>query len=367
MATVKIGIYGSVDAGKTSLIQNLLAVKIKKYDHEEAKSITTIIGSTSFKISKKDSKYLINSDGNGREYCVVDTPGHMTYRHRSHSSIGFIDHGFVLIEVMNMQSLAQGLKFSQIFEIYEIPYTIVITKVDGHTKTKILEFTNSVKSKIKKSKGLIYYTIRSQLARENILNYLYQLDATQKKIKNGLFFALKSYNPNRIGQKIENVTGAVVGGIGAGLKIGDTIKLHDLPSIDSATRTIVDSRIIKIIKNNTEVLEITDSSFHTIQLSICPDIAAQDGLAGCTISKSEHTGVYSLNLSVVQQYSTLKKKMQIYLLHRGLMVKAQLYCTGKKKITLKFGRPLYLVDYPTHYILYQSISGVALGVAKLTK
>lgn len=362
--TLKIGIYGSVDAGKTSLIQSLLKSKIKKYCHEEIKSITTVLGSTSFNIGLKNLKYHLNQGSNVKKFCIIDTPGHMSYRHKSHSSIYFTDHAILLIEILNSHSVAEAIKFSKIFNAYGIKYSILITKIDNHEKSQILKFKQSVKKSMSGYDKILYYTTQSPLARENLLEFLYFVDSGPRVSLKNIFAVLKSYNPNRVGSKIVDMNGAVVGGIGQNLSVGDNVIIHDLPAIDSPARNLIQSKIVKILKNGLPVKEIRDMAFHTIELSTCPDIGSQDGLAGCIISKKKYQPTNILNISIIQQYGNLKKKMQVYLLYRGAMIKSQLICTGKKKATLKLSRPIYLTGGDCQYLLYPDISTDTLAVAK---
>ena len=360
--TTKLGVYGHVDAGKTALIQHLLGCKTRKFEHEARRAITTTLGSTHFSIERVGGEFTVNFDNRGKSFCVVDTPGHMAYRHRSQSSIRFIDVAMLVCDVSDTRkSPVTGLnRFVHLFEFHHRRFMAIVSKID----LVPIQCARAVARRLPALVGepVHFHSTKSQLARQNLLARLYALgcNATPPaEFANGIVFcALKSFNPNRIGTSVHELKGAVLGGIGRGLSVNDRVFVHDLQSVRQSRRVVVESRVIGIRRDGKRVSRVADPSFHTVELSMCPDLGAQDGLAGVVLSGKRLPGAVEISGRVVQCYGAIKRKMHVKIQLWGRIIAGDVLSASKRVIKIRLSRPMYRVSNTTRFSVYGNDPGV---------
>ena len=99
-----------------------------------------------------------------------------------------------------------------------------------------------------------------------------------------------------------------------------------------------------------------------MELSICPDIGAQDALGGAVIASEKLSPIHALSGTIAVKYAAVKKKTRVMAELRGRLIAAHVSAISKKKITVKFATPVYLVAPNAKICLYRAGSGELIAL-----
>ena len=250
------------------------------------------------------------------------------------------------------------VKFIDLFEFYDRTFLPVMSKIDLVPLARASSLSQALQVQLGKS--VHCHSIKSKLARQNLLAMLHALQPKPVSFEmpdtKGFFCVLKSFNPNAIGISIHEMTGAVVGGIGCLLACDSQVFIHDLQDLRQSRRVIIKSRIVGIRKDGKPVDHISDTSFHTIELSLCPDFSAQDALSGAILACQKLTPLTQMVGRLVQCYGSIKRKMQIKVQLWGRIIAGQVLSLSKKTIGIKFLRPIYRIPGINKFCMYHNES-----------
>ena len=306
MKAYNIAFYGPVDSGKTSILEQFCG-PVNKYAHEIKGSITTVLGATSYTLSDRQ--------GCTRTIHLVDTPGHKMRRHSTYASLYFINHAMILL---NPEKPCDSNIFIDMCKLIGCPYTIIFNKIDTYDfKTVGLKL-----EAFKKLYGVhvLPYTIFSDRARQNLEDFMANIQKFKElDIAPGIFHILKSYNPVKPNTTINNIGGAIVGGIGKDIHTGETLMIHGVRSLTGLKKTVKPLKILNIRKTGVNCKVLNTPEFYSMETSMLPDFAAQDALQGLFMTREGNNLESKLLFMMrdVKKYAALKKGGQYGFLYRG--------------------------------------------------
>ena len=124
---IVIGVFGHVDAGKTTLAENLLyktgAIrKLGRVDHKDAfLDYNQIEKERGITIFNKEARFNYKD----REYIYIDTPGHNDFKEESKRALKILDAVILIISAID-QNIDDTKKIYERLLTYNIPIIIFL-------------------------------------------------------------------------------------------------------------------------------------------------------------------------------------------------------------------------------------------------
>jgi len=374
---IKIGIYGVVDAGKTSLTEELTGISFKNSIEQKYK-ITLYVNCNS-RAYKKDGETFtqvsLDSSENKFILTTLDNPGHFKMLCNSLSNLPFIDIPLLLID---KESFNQKffLKYFDLFDFFNFPKVIIVqTKIDLQNKEQILELSEKILNETKKYNfevELVHYTIFSNKAKNNLLRAIESSKVKERLNLKNKIFIIKSFDKNRPGEMIlkdnelliknQKFSGAILGGVNFFEKrniLEETIMqlgplYLDLNNQKKEKITYIKPKILSTIKTTEEL-----SSIVTLETSLDPGLGSSDNLSGTILFLEEDFHEqYTLEAKVKKEYFPLllNDKIMINLLNMKLV--SQVTKVKRKGILeLKLAKPLPF-KYTGPLIIFKQIKNI---------
>lgn len=299
---ITIATLGRVANGKSSLIKWLTGINPMKFKKEAEKNMTIKLGYTNckfYKCSKCPSPFCYQTY-NICQYCLdktelklhvsfVDSPGHSELQTTALSGASTVDFSFFLAAANCIEDPESNEHYKAIKILNLLDKTFIIhNKIDLVSKEQAFNHYEKMKEKYD-----IKYIIPICAQFGFGINYLIKLllekipnpinDNFINKIKQPLKATIiRSFDVNKIGTPVHDITGAVVGGtINYGcIKIGDTIKI--IPGIilsDGTVQPII-SKVVSLRTDNTNLQIAYPGGLIGIGLSIDSTLSKEDRLVG---------------------------------------------------------------------------------------
>lgn len=168
---IVIGVFGHVDAGKTTLAENLLYKtgtirKLGRVDHKDAfLDYNQIEKERGITIFNKEARFNYKD----REYIYIDTPGHNDFKEESKRALKILDAAILIISAID-QNIDDTKKIYERLLTYNIPIIIFINKMDISYKNEeeiLLDLKNNL------SQNVINVNQIKELLNEGLIDNIY--------------------------------------------------------------------------------------------------------------------------------------------------------------------------------------------------
>ena len=305
---VNIGTAGHVDHGKTTLIQSLTGVWTSVHSQELKRGITIRVGYSDaafYKCDKCEPPLCYstsikcpncNTDTElSRVVSFVDSPGHESLMANMLSGSALMD-GAILVVAANEKvpkpQTKEHLLALQTLGIKQI--VLVQNKIDLLTYDNALENYADIDKFIKDmhfmNTPVIPISAQSGI---NIDSLIYYIENTIKTpirdtSKNPIMHVLRSFDVNKPGTQIDNITGGVIGGslIQGKLKIDDEIEIK--PGIFNDKTKLYEPIYTEIVSLSTSaglVDTVNPGGLIAIGTKLDPSMTRSDSFIGSVVGK----------------------------------------------------------------------------------
>lgn len=304
MPEMNIGLIGHVDHGKTTLTSALSGKWTDTHSEELKRGITIKLGYADITIRKDSKGNLTTSekDDKGKEnkiirrVSLIDAPGHETLMAVMISGAAIMNGAILMVAANEKCPQPQTREHLTVLKILGIKNIIVVqNKVDLISEKDAKKNYSQIKKFVKDTLGFEVPVI--PLSAQKGANIDILLEAIQEfmptsKVKygdNSEFIVARSFDINKPGTEIKNLSGGILGGtITSGkLKVGQEIEIS--PGFKSdrkgvSTWTPVKTKIKNIISGGTSVKDKGPGGSIAIETELDPSQTRTDSLVGNIIS-----------------------------------------------------------------------------------
>jgi len=304
MPEMNIGLIGHVDHGKTTLTSALSGKWTDTHSEELKRGITIKLGYADITIRKDSAGNLTTSkkDNKGKEnkilrkVSLIDAPGHETLMAVMISGAAIMNGAILMVAANEKCPQPQTREHLTVLKILGIKNIIIVqNKVDLITEKEAKENYVQIKKFVKNTLGFEVPII--PLSAQKGVNVDILLEAIQEfiptiKIKRGdvpEFIVARSFDINKPGTEIKNLTGGILGGtITSGkFKIGQEIEIS--PGFRTERKGIstwepIKTKITNIVSGGISVTEKGPGGSIAIETELDPSQTRTDSLVGNIIS-----------------------------------------------------------------------------------
>jgi translation initiation factor 2 subunit 3 len=302
---MNIGMLGHVSDGKTTITKQLTGTLTQKHSSEKQKNLTIRLGYANAKICKcpscpAPSCYFSVSSDIFDYYCpqcvaesklmnhisFVDCPGHNMLLTTMLNGTSVMDYTIIVESVVNTQIPAPQTRehFDCIRNMNIKNIAFILNKIDLIPREKTEEICDEIKIFLKHNKyecPIIPTSATHQINIDILCMILAHLPLPTRNINRLKMPIIRSFNINKPGTKIEDLTGGVIGGsICSGiLTKNQDILLVPGMIIDDIYKPLK-CNVISINSEKNNLLQATSGGLIGIKLDIDPGLTCDDGLAG---------------------------------------------------------------------------------------
>ncbi len=304
MPEMNIGLIGHVDHGKTTLTSALSGKWTDTHSEELKRGITIKLGYADITIRKDSKGNLTTSekDDKGKEnkilrkVSLIDAPGHETLMAVMISGAAIMNGAILMVAANEKCPQPQTREHLTVLKILGIKNIIIVqNKIDLITEKEAKENYVQIKKFVKDTLGFEVPII--PLSAQKGVNVDILLEAIQEfiptvKSKRGdvsEFIVARSFDINKPGTEIKNLTGGILGGtITSGkFKVGQEIEIS--PGFRTERKGIstwepVKTKITKIVSGGTFVTDKGPGGSIAIETELDPSQTRTDSLVGNVIS-----------------------------------------------------------------------------------
>ncbi len=245
---VNIGTIGHVDHGKTTLVQALTGVWAAKHSEELRRGITIKLGYADAKIykcPKCDTPECYSTStkcpncGNQcelqRVVSFVDAPGHEALMATMLSGAAVMDGAILVVAADEYCPQPQTREHLAAIEVVGVEKIIIVqNKIDIVDEERVLEshreITKFVENTIAKDAPIIPISAQHSVNIDVLVQAMEQYIPTpsRDKTKSPLMYVVRSFDINKPGTTIEDLSGGVIGGsiIQGKFKMGDEVEIR---------------------------------------------------------------------------------------------------------------------------------------------
>ncbi|MBI5148607.1 translation initiation factor IF-2 subunit gamma [Candidatus Pacearchaeota archaeon] len=323
---LSIGLVGHIDHGKTTLLWQLSGKWTDTHSEELKRGITIKLGYADVMINKcdkcqspscftREKKCKNGEEAKPYRYVsFVDVPGHEMLMAAMLSGAAIIDAALLVIAANEPCPRPQTREHLVALEAKGIKNIIIIqNKVDLVTKEEALKNYEEIKQFIKGTIGenapIIPCSAQQGINIDMILAEICEIGIPHRDTHSKpIFFVARSFDINRPGTDIKELSGGVLGGVlkQGTLKEGDEIEIKPGLSVKKHNLTeykTIKTKILSIYSGNTQIKEALPSGSLALQINLDPLLTKADSLAGCIVSKIG-------NLPEIQ--NRIKLKVQLF-------------------------------------------------------
>ena len=327
-----VGIYGQVDAGKTTFLQKLVGQEIQKYKKQKVKGITLKVG------------YLNYLTNNNQNLYFLDAPGHTSLVLETLRNIDLIDYGIYIIdsEVIKDAERLQTcinhfLQFSLIFKTYNIPYCVILNKIDLCEATQIKQLYSKIKERT--SSNMVFISPACSLnskylsyLKEKIEDSCSKYSKTEKKVaqENIVARIIKSFDVNPVGVPLKVLKGGIIGAyFYKEPKINKTYVVNDL--------FFKKSEKLNCLKfESCNLLEKDELKIGTLETDRDPFLFKNDQKKGCYVLEqdSEFQVLDRFNVNLTRKRFTPVKGDEVMVLYGGQPIPGSIKKVSKNTLVI---------------------------------
>ena len=241
---VNIGTTGHVDHGKTTLTQALTGKWTDTHSEEAKRGITIKLGyadATFYKCIKCSSYSTKTKCLNCLEDCqpsrtvsFVDAPGHETLMATVLSGASIMDGALLVISATEACPQPQTREHLTALDISGIKQVVVVqNKIDAVSKEAALKNYQQIKEFLKgtvaENAPIVPVSAKHEINLDVLIQTIEETIKTPKRdpTKPPKMLVARSFDVNKPGQPIENLSGGILGGslIQGELKVGDEVEI----------------------------------------------------------------------------------------------------------------------------------------------
>ncbi|MBU1136116.1 MAG: translation initiation factor IF-2 subunit gamma [Nanoarchaeota archaeon] len=286
LESLNVGIVGHIDHGKTTLLQRLTGKFADTHSEELKRGITIKLGYADTIIKNKKGEAI-------RYISFVDAPGHEMLMATMLSGAAMIDVAIIVIAA-NEGIKPQTKEHLMALQSKKIDKIIIVqNKIDLVTKEKALENYNDIKKFVKgtiaEDSIIIPCSAQQNVNIKLILEELCKIEIPKRDIDSEpVFIVARSFDVNRPGTKINNLSGGVLGGAlkKGKLKEGDEIEIKPGLFLKKENQQIyqeIKTKVLAIFKGNNRINEATPGGSLAIETELDPTLTKSDNLSGCVV------------------------------------------------------------------------------------
>lgn len=364
MKFINIGTFGHVDHGKSTLTTALTGMRTDKHSEEIKRGITIRLGHAEFFIYEKDGVYY-NKQVEGSKLVkgvsIVDAPGHEALLAIAVSGVSLLDGALFVIAANEPCPQPQTAEHLYMLNYLGVKNIIIAqTKVDTVTKEQAIENYRQIKEFVKgtiaENAPIIPISSTYKLNLEYLLKEIAKIEPVERNFNiKDLALAVRSFDVNKPGTLVNELTGAVLGGavLSGSFKEGDTIEIS--PGVyDEKLQNFISLKTkISLIYRENERIEKADrnSGLVAIGTELDPSLAKDDSLAGNIIAKpgelSEPLKSIVASINLIERpdikNSPLVIGENLIINHLSISTPAVISNISKKKVTIILKKPLIMV------------------------
>ena len=291
LPVLNIGIVGHIDHGKTTLLQALTGKFADSHSEELKRGITIKLGYADAILRKNKEGYNIKDGEPMRYLTFIDVPGHEMLMATMLSGAAIIDAA-VLVIAANEGIKPQTREHLVALQAKGIKKIIIVqNKIDLVSKENAIKNYKIIKDFVKgtyaENSPIIPVSAQQGINISKLLETFGSIEIPQRDVNSKpLFVVARSFDINRPGTKIENLSGGVLGGAlkRGKLKVGDKIEIK--PGLFIKEKGVVSyetvkTKILSIRRGNFEVKEATSGGSLSIETSLDMALTKTDNLSGC--------------------------------------------------------------------------------------
>ena len=291
LPVLNIGIVGHIDHGKTTLLQALTGKFADSHSEELKRGITIKLGYADAILRKNKEGYNIKDGEPMRYLTFIDVPGHEMLMATMLSGAAIIDAA-VLVIAANEGIKPQTREHLVALQAKGIKKIIIVqNKIDLVSKENAIKNYKIIKDFVKgtyaETSSVIPVSAQQGINISKLLETFGSIEIPQRDVNSKpLFVVARSFDINRPGTKIENLSGGVLGGAlkRGKLKVGDKIEIK--PGLFIKEKGVVSyetvkTKILSIRRGNFEVKEATPGGSLSIETSLDMALTKTDNLSGC--------------------------------------------------------------------------------------
>jgi len=298
---LNIGMVGHIDHGKTTLLYKLSGKWTDTHSEELKRGITIKLGYADVIINKcsKCGKYTIKKQcecGGSiepiRYISFVDVPGHEMLMATMLSGAAIVDAAILVIAANEPCPRPQTKEHLIALDVKGIKNIIIVqNKVDlvdrERAEASYKEIKDFVKGTIAENAPIIPCSAQQEINLDAVFQAIMDLKIPERDAKSKpIFFIARSFDINKPGTLIDDVSGGVLGGIlkQGTLKVGDIIEIKPGAVIKKQNQTEylpLKTKILTLQSGNNKLQEAIPSGSLAIQTSLNPLYTKADSLTGC--------------------------------------------------------------------------------------
>ncbi len=306
---INVGVVGHIDHGKTTLLSRLTGKFTDTHSEELKRGITIKLGYAEITISEDKGKYNIENKGTQKRYVsFIDAPGHEMLMATMLSGAAIIDAA-ILVVAANEGIKPQTREHFMALQAKKVQNIIIVqNKIDIVSKEQALENYKQIKEFVKdtiaEKSPIIPISAQQGINIDKLLEEIVKISLKEKDTtKKPLFLVARSFDINKPGTEIENLTGGVLGGIlkQGKLKVGDEVEIK--PGLSSKKQnqivyTTISTKIKSLYKGSKSVKEILPGASISIETTLDPSLTKTDSLTGSVCSKKDALPEITYNLKL---------------------------------------------------------------------
>lgn len=292
---LNVGVVGHIDHGKTTLLSRLTGKFADTHSEELKRGITIKLGYAEIIIS--ESKGDFNTKGEGKEVryiSFIDAPGHEMLMATMLSGAATMDAA-ILVIAANEGIKPQTKEHLMALQAKKIKNIIIVqNKIDLVNKERALENYKTIKEftkgTIAQDAPIIPISAQQGININSLLEELTKIEIPKREINTSpIFIVARSFDINKPGTEIKNLSGGVLGGIlkKGELKVGDEIEIKPGLSIKKANQHSYEpltTKIISLHKGKDSVDKVLPGASISIETNLDPFLTKTDSLTGCILS-----------------------------------------------------------------------------------
>lgn len=314
---VNLGMIGHVSNGKSSVTKCLTGIATQKFSDEQKHNVTIKLGYANCKIYKcpdcpQPECYKSTGLDIDKMMCsecdiemelinhlsICDVPGHNQFMKAMMNGTNVMDYTILIESVRNTEIPApQSKEHLLCTGISKIPnIATCVNKLDLVKKEEAKTYISTLKEELSKTPAeksqVIPISASIGLNIDALLHLLSEIQPINKKYdEDATMFIVRSFNVNKCGSKISDLTGGVIGGsiISGSLKLNDEIIIkpgYVTENTDGKSRfkyTPIYSNVQQINSEKTKLESAISGGLIGVKLDIDPGLTTEDGLIGCIL------------------------------------------------------------------------------------
>lgn len=288
---VNIGLVGHVDHGKTTLTRALSGKWTDEHSEELKKGITIRLGYADVSYYRNDEDVL-NVDGDGeheRTISLVDAPGHETLMANVLSGAAIMDGAVLIIAANEECPQPQTREHLAALDIIGIDNIVIVqNKIDLVDKDQVRENHKQIKEfvsgTVAENAPIIPVSAQHEINIDALLEAVDDEIPTPERDEdsNPKMLLARSFDINKPGTEIEDISGGVVGGslVRGKLEPDQEVELKPGRKVGEGKWETVTTTIQSIIHGNNIVDEGQPGGLLGVETNLDPAMTKSDGLAG---------------------------------------------------------------------------------------